>query len=110
MPHSDDALQTLEGLATSFGIDTEASLIDATLRMEDVKAFLIPRIAQMLNRNPARLMSILYRVDVAEAKVQEILRDVAPEHIPAALADVLIERQLLKLQIRRRYAAQRDAT
>jgi len=104
MTDTNDATNALKGLATTLEFDADERLIDAKLRLEDVKAFLVPRIAEMLNRNPAHLMSILYRVDVAEPRVQQVLQQSPPERIPHALADLLIERQLQKVQMRREYA------
>ncbi len=48
------------------------------------------------------LMHILYRVDVAERDVKRVFAESAPTDIPPRLADLLIERQLLKLKIRRK--------
>lgn len=109
MTDTNDATHALKGLATTLGFDADEHLIDATLRLEDVKAFLVPRIAEMLNRNPAHLMSILYRVDVAEPRVQQVLQQSPPERIPHDLADLLIERQLQKVRMRRQYAQKTKA-
>ena len=74
-----------------------------TPTLDDVRAFLIEKIIQLLDRNPDLLMHILYRVDVAERDVKRVFAEAAPKDIPPHLADLLIERQLLKLKIRRTY-------
>lgn len=88
-------------IATQFGldIDDEAALLHAG----DIRTALIERIAALLSRDPERLMHILYRVDVGEVKVQAIFRDIPPAEMAAALADLIIDRQLAKAVTRARY-------
>ena len=96
--------EALQAFADSFGIAPEAALAHADrLTLDDVRAFLIPKIAALLDRNPEYLMHILYRVDVAERDVKQAFGTAPAQDIPAHLADLLIERQLLKLKIRRAY-------
>ena len=96
--------EALDAFAHSFGVSPEAPLVHAdTVTLDDVRTFLIPRITALLDRNPGLLMHILYRVDVDEHAVKEVFRDSAPHDIPAHLADMLIDRQLRKLKIRRHY-------
>jgi hypothetical protein len=71
--------------------------------LEQVRAFLVTKIRRLLDRNVAMLMSILYRVDVAEADVMRVLAEAAPDDVAVELADLMIERQLLKVRIRRQY-------
>ena len=96
--------EALQAFTRSFGIAPEAALAQADrLTLEDVRRFLIPKITALLDRNPEMLMHILYRVDVAERDVKRVFGESPPKDIPAHLADLLIERQLLKLKIRRAY-------
>lgn len=79
---------------------------DAHLSLDEVRLYLIGHIAKLLHQNPSMLMSILYRIDVAERKVQTVFRESLPGEIPSHLADLIIERQLQKVRYRRQY---RDA-
>ena len=100
----DWTVEALQAFAHSFGVAPEAALEQAdTPTLDDVRAFLIEKIIQLLDRNPDLLMHILYRVDVAERDVKRVFAESAPKDIPPQLADLLIERQLLKLKIRRQY-------
>ena len=104
--NSDDDLtkEALDALVRSFDTAPEAILAQADrLTLEDVRRFLIPKITTLLDRNPEMLMHLLYRVDVAERDVKRVFGESSPKDIPAHLADLLIERQLLKLKIRRAY-------
>ena len=100
----DLTLEALQAFSHALGVPPEAALAQAErLTLDDVRQFLIPKITALLNRNPEMLMHVLYRVDVAERDVKQVFAESAPKDIPSHLADLLIERQLLKLKIRRTY-------
>jgi hypothetical protein len=105
MPDEQDlSRETLQAFATSFGVEPDAALAETDrLTLDDVRRFLIPRITHLLDHNPSLLMHILYRVDVAEREVKQVFAESQPDAIPADLADLLIERQLQKLRLRRDY-------
>lgn len=90
-------------IATQFGLDIDTDDEAALLHAGDIRAALIARIAALLSRDAERLMHILYRVDVEERKVQGIFRDIPPAEMAAALADLIIDRQLAKASTRARY-------
>lgn len=92
--------ETLAALSHTFALSVPPSA-----DLDAVRRFLVARVAELLDRNPAMLMSILYRVDVAERDVKRVLAEGSPEAIPGELADLLIERQLQKLYLRRKYRA-----
>ncbi|HET6569807.1 MAG TPA: hypothetical protein VFG50_17710 [Rhodothermales bacterium] len=83
--------------------DDEERPSAARLSMEEVRRYVVQQVSRLLNENPALLMSILYRVDVAETDVQNVLAYTRPSDIPAELADLLIHRQIQKIKIRRTY-------
>ncbi len=108
MPEDPDLLpETLSALSRAFG-PARTDPVASTITMDDVRRFLVEKITPLLDRNPARLMTILYRIDVAEPTVQQVLATAPAEAIPAALADLIIERQLQKIRIRRRYRQAED--
>lgn len=90
-------------IATQFDLDVDTGDETALLRADDIRGILIARIAALLSRDPERLMHILYRVDTEERKVQQIFRDIPPAEMAAALADLIIDRQLAKAETRARY-------
>lgn len=66
---------------------------------------LAERISEMLDREPDLLFSTLYRLDVYESKINQVLQ--SPFEDPATgLARLVIERQKEKLQTRRTYGGQ----
>jgi len=71
---------------------------------EEMRAMLINRITELLSRNPEKLMAILYRIDVKEAVVHQIMSTSFPLEVPIHLADLIITRQLEKAQSRADHA------
>jgi len=91
-----------ERIAVAFDLG-DVDGLPATITMDDVKRMLIERIIHLLQRNPERLMAILYRIDVSESAVNDIFSHAMPLDVPDRLADLIIERQLLKAESRARY-------
>lgn len=65
-----------------------------------IRKELVDRIIRLLNTNPEKLMSILYRIDVSEARVNEIFCKALPPDVPDMLAELIIERQMAKAKTR----------
>lgn len=104
----DDALVQSAAERIAIAFDADTALSTGTTTMEQLRAFLVERIIHLLNTNPERLMSILYRVDVNEHRVNDIFRTHLPPDMPEAIADLMIERQLAKAESRARYRSQGD--
>ncbi|HNE27763.1 MAG TPA: hypothetical protein PKL15_03810 [Saprospiraceae bacterium] len=92
--------QTSSLLRGSFELDQAA----APATEAELLAILTERIADMLERQPDYLMSLLYRLDVLEEKIRPVLRPDAVEPAPLGLARLVLERQkqrvLTKLTIK----------
>ena len=69
---------------------------------------LASRISELLDSNPDLLFSTLYRLDVSERKINEVLDDKAFE-APLGLAHLIIDRQREKLLTRERFRNQGSA-
>ena len=69
--------------------------------LDELREALAARIGELLDRRPELLMSILYRIDVAEAAVHEAIGSSLPGQLADALATLVIERQAQKLHWRR---------
>ncbi len=74
----------------------------------DLRSLLINRITELLARNPEKLMAILYRIDVKEGAVNEIMSKSFPTEVPIHLADLVIARQLEKARTRAEHRSSRD--
>jgi len=103
-------VETTLSLSRAFALEPLEARLEAgeSLSLDDVRAYLVDRIAALLDANPALLLSILYRIDVAERDVKEVFSDVAPPEMPGRLADLIIERQVQKMRIRQRFRDEDD--
>ena len=73
----------------------------------DYRAQLIERINQLINGDFNRLIQILYRIDINEARLKELLETLKATDAAEIIADLVIERQLQKLKSRQQFR-QRD--
>lgn len=69
---------------------------------------LTKRVARMvqylLRHNLNQLLHILYRIDVEERKVKQAMLAASEEEVAENIARLIVERELLKAQIRFRYS------
>ena len=68
---------------------------------EELLSMLADRIAEMLERQPEYLMSLLYRLDVIEKKIHPVMRHDAPEPANWGLARLVLERQKQRAETKR---------
>ncbi len=72
-------------------------------KLYEFREYLIRKLTELLNNNFNLLVNILYRIDISESKLAELFGNKNERNIPEKLADLIIERQLQKIQIRKRY-------
>lgn len=58
----------------------------------------------LLRHNLGQLLNILYRIDVEERKVKQAMLAASEEEVADNIARLVVERELLKAQIRFRYS------
>lgn len=68
---------------------------------EELLSLLADRIADMLEKQPEYLMSLLYRLDVLEKKIVPVMRPDAPEPANWGLARLVLERQKERAETKR---------
>lgn len=68
-----------------------------------VKEVLTQEIDYLISHNMERLLWILYRVDVDEARLQQLIAKNPPSEAAGLIANLIIERQLEKAETRARY-------
>jgi hypothetical protein len=85
-------------VAQTFNLDQPLDFLDE----ETLLKALAQKIAQMLHSEPDLLFSTLYRLDVLEHKIQNVLNNPA---IPndEGLAQLVISRQKEKIETRKKY-------
>jgi hypothetical protein len=68
-----------------------------------IRSELVNKIIELLNTNAEKLFAVLYRIDVAEDKVNDVFNNALPPDVPDLLADLIMERQTQKARSRREY-------
>lgn len=72
-------------------------------KLEEFRKYLTEKMKDMLDKNYNLLINTLYRIDISEKKLTELFSAKNKEFIPQKLADLIIERQIEKINFRKRY-------
>jgi uncharacterized protein YwgA len=78
--------------------------LPGTLSQDELKKKLTERINHLINNDFENLVSLLYRIDVNENKIRNLLKVNEGENAARIIADLIIERQLQKIESRRKSA------
>lgn len=68
-----------------------------------IREHLINRVTELISKDYDRFLNNLYRIDVSEKKVSEILHAKDRTTIPERLADLIIERQIMRVKTQKLY-------
>lgn len=71
--------------------------------LQELEVWLTEQIMRLLQDHPEQLWQAFYRIDVGEEQVRQVLAHDIPAEIPKRLARLIIQRQLQKLETRRRF-------
>ncbi len=91
----------IEKLGKDFSLKEESLPSDPGL--SSIKEHLIARIKILMASDYDRFINSLYRIDVDERKVGNILYSKDIENIPAKLAELIIERQIQRIKTQMLY-------
>jgi len=88
-----------------FLIGENNSLIPSTdiASLEEFKKYLTKKLKFLLDNKFDMLVNILYKIDISEKKLSQLFSGKNRDSIPATLADLIIERQLQKIKLRKMY-------
>lgn len=71
------------------------------ISLKELKEKLAVHINHLINHDFQKLVSLLYRVDVNENKMRKLLEEKEGENAAGLIADLVIERQLQKIESRK---------
>lgn len=91
----------VEKLHKDFSLSKESLPIVNDLA--DIREHLINKVIELTSKDYERFLNSMYRIDVSESKVSEILRSKDRTTIPERFADLIIERQLLRIKTQMLY-------
>lgn len=85
-----------------FGIEIIISQNEQTA-YEELKTQLVPVLSSLYKNKPSVFKALLYRIDVSEKKILEVLNNMGLELQPELLANLVIEREFMKVLFRKLY-------
>lgn len=88
--------ELVTGINHSLEID-----LPATVSQRELRKQLAAHINYLINHNFEKLVYYLYRIDVNENKMRHLLEQKQGENAAALIADLIIERQMQKIQSRK---------
>jgi len=88
-----------------FLISNNNSLIPSTdlASLEEFRKYLTEKLKILLDEKFDTLVNILYRIDISEKKLSQLFSGKSRDSIPTSLADMIIDRQLEKIRLRKLY-------
>ena len=92
-----DQYETIREVANELGIAVQGNSFQLN------KQVLINRINELIQFNFQQLVLVLYRVDVNEDKIRNLLKEKSEEDAASIIADLLIERQAQKIISRKQF-------
>ncbi|MDT3695222.1 MAG: hypothetical protein ROY99_02450 [Ignavibacterium sp.] len=103
--NSEDISSLQKFVSKDFVINDYSSLIPDSdfKRLEEFREYLIKIMKNLLENNYNLLINTLYRIDISEEKLSELFSSNNNEAIPDKLADLIIERQIQKINFRKLY-------
>jgi hypothetical protein len=72
--------------------------------LDEFKKFLAEKLKVLLEEKFDTLVNVLYRIDINESKLSMLFSGKNRDAIPTVLADLIIERQLQKIRLRKMYS------
>ena len=102
MPN-DIVSSTVEDLTERFEVTRVRALSEGEDALVVFRDALAIRLRQIIDHQFSKLAPLLYRIDVDERKVDEIMRTAPFSDVPERLADLIIQRRLQAMQTRRKY-------
>ena len=92
------------GISHSFEL-----ILPASISAEELKDKLASHINYLINHDFEKLVYYLYRIDVDENKMRHLLQVKQGENAAELIADLIIERQLQKIESRKKFNTQQDS-
>ena len=86
----------VERLHKDFSLEKES--LPAIDNLDLIRKHLIAKVKELMSRDYDRFITSLYRIDVSEKKVREILNSKDRTAIPEQLADLIIDRQMMRVK------------
>ena len=78
------------------------------ISLEEIKEKLSAHINHLINHDFQQLVMLLYRIDVSENKLRNLLKENQNEDAGNTIAELIIERQLQKIKTRKEFSREKN--
>ena len=89
-------------VAKELGLPVEADNFAAD------KKLLVDRVNELIIKDFEKLVSILYRIDVSEAKINTLLKEFPDEDAAETIVNLMLEREVEKIKTRKEFRQKDD--
>jgi hypothetical protein len=105
----------LYDLRTAYGLDLHEDhrkkpASPGDLTVDELADLLADRINDMINRDFSTLVQLLYRIDVSESKLRQLLQGNTTTDAGRTIARLILERQWQKIETRRQYKVDKSSS
>src|SRR5262245_22247285 len=76
---------------------------DSAVNIDDIRQLLAEKFNELIDSDFEHLIQLLYRIDISEAKLKQVLKENPGKNTADLLAELTIERQLQKIRSRQEY-------
>lgn len=99
--------ESLKLIRKDFGLATVPALETVDNPVGRLREFLTAQIRQLLDHDLHQLLNAMYRIDIPERRLREILELADPDKIASDLAEAVIGREFEKIRTRSHYSSKK---
>ena len=85
-----------------------ALMLPEKISYEELYSKLSAHLNELIRKDFEKLISLLYRIDISEAKIKSLLKEQQQANAGDIIADLIIERQLQKIKSRELFSKRDD--
>jgi len=100
------ARESLQLVRKDLGLEEDMSLEGITDPFDRLHGWLEKRISYLLDHDFPTLLNALYRIDIPEEQLKQILALSSPTALASALTTAILHREMQKVETRRIYKGQ----
>jgi hypothetical protein len=101
MVNSNDEQRRIEKVIVA--LNGQFGLVPRAIAFDDWKKSLAAEIDRLISTDFPTLINLLYRLDISEQKLKQLLKESAPADAAVIITDLIIERQVEKMLSREKF-------
>jgi len=93
----------LDEVKKRLNAELEIESKDFAISEEDLLMAISSRVAHLIDRDSGLLFSYLYRLDISESQLDNVINTPSPEAISDRIAQLILERQKERIMTKKKY-------